>query len=222
MLEPEPEVETGGSAEELAAHQRQAALIPVFERLLASDRFRAARVCRAWRSAGAAPQSWASLDIRGSAKPAAWLARYAGHCVPPLRWTTLNAEFCKLADGDLQALPASMLSLNLNGSREIGDQGAQHISTACPELECIELYWNSRMTAVGIGHIGRRCHKLRHLNLSGCKGATGDSLKTLASEGSGRLNFLDLTRCPGLTDDSIVSYWCTTDPQGPFCIPTQA
>lgn len=189
----------------LQPQQRQAALIPVFERLLASDRFRAARVCRAWRCAGAAPQSWACLDLRGSAKPAAWLARYAEHCAPSVRWTALNAEFCTLADRDLEALPASMLSLNLNGSREIGDQGAKHISSLCPDLEHIELYWNSRMTGVGVGHIARRCHKLRHLNLSGCKGATRDSLKALASEGSGRLTFLDLTRCPGLTDESIAA-----------------
>ncbi len=207
-MQPEPGSACDGqlsSEEGVEPHQRQAALIPLFERLLASDRFRAASVCRAWRCAAAAPQSWASLDLRGSAKPAMWLARYADLCTPPARWTSLNAEFCPLADADLAALPGSMLSLNLNGCREIGDLAAKHISALCPDLEHIELYWNSRMTSVGFGQIARRCHKLRHLSLSGCKAATSDSLKALASEGSGTLTFLNLTRCPGLTDDSIAA-----------------
>jgi hypothetical protein len=206
-MQPEPERDVPLSSEEpgLDPHQSQAALIPLFARLLASDRFRAASVCRAWRCAAAAPQSWANLDLRGSAKPAEWLGRYAERCAPSARWTSVNAEFCPLVDADLAGLPGSMLSLNLNGCREIGDQGAKHISTSCLDLEKIELYWNSRMTSVGIGHIARRCHKLRHLNLSGCKGAASDSLQALASEGSGTLTFLDLTRCPGATDDSIAA-----------------
>lgn len=185
--------------------QHPDALIPVFEHLLAGDRFRAARVCRAWRSAGAAPQSWMSLDLRGSSHPAKWLAQYGGHCTPPLRWTALNAEFCTLADDDLAALPKSLISLNLNGSREIGDKSAEYISTSCPELERIELYWNSRITSVGIRCIAQGCQKLQHLNLSGCKGVTCDGLNALASEGGGSLTFLNLTRCPGLTDDSVAA-----------------
>jgi F-box/leucine-rich repeat protein 2/20 len=206
---PEPEAQPAAGTELPAAPPalaaRPAVLVPVFERLPAADRFRAAQVCRAWRSAAAVPASWTGLDVRGTAQPAAWLARYGERCVPPRRWLALNAEFCTLADDDLAALPASLRTLNLNGSREIGDKGADLVSASCPDLECVELYWNSRITSVGIGHIARRCQRLRHLSLSGCKGATDDGLLALASEGGGELTFLDLTRCPGLTDASIAA-----------------
>ena len=181
-------------------------LIRIFACLPAAERFAAAPlVCRAWRKATAAPGAWESLDLRGSARPAEWLARYRERCLPPCRWTGINAEFCALRDGDLAALPDSLLVLNLNGSREVGDASADHLSRSCPSLERIELYWNTRLTSVGIAHIARRCQRLCHLSLSGCKGADGAALQALADDGSGLLTFLDLTRCPNLTDQSMAA-----------------
>ena len=69
----------------------------------------------------------------------------------------------------------------------------------------MELYWNTRVSAAGVSCLGRSCPALTHLNLSGCKNVGNAGLMALAATGGGKLEFLDLTRCPGLTDQAITA-----------------
>ena len=148
-------------------------------------------------------------------RPAAPLVRSAAPpCYPQhsaaltrsdCRRTALNAEFCGLKDGDLAALPATLLTLNLNGAREISDAGIDTATRACPQLQTLELYWNGRLTSRALEHVAARCADLRRLNLSGCKSVTDSGLQALARQGGGRLASLDLTRCPGVSAAGVAA-----------------
>ncbi|KAL8225276.1 hypothetical protein R6Q57_017833 [Mikania cordata] len=92
--------------------------------------------------------------------------------------------------------------LNLNGCQKISDYGIEAISKASPSLKIFSIYWNVRVTDVGISHVVNNCKHIVDLNLSGCKGISNKSLKMI-SERYQHLESLDITRCIKITDGGL-------------------
>ncbi|KAK2990684.1 hypothetical protein RJ640_029359 [Escallonia rubra] len=59
--------------------------------------------------------------------------------------------------------------LNLNGCQKISDKGIETITMACPALKVFSIYWNIRVTDVGVAHLVKNCKHIVDLNMSGCK-----------------------------------------------------
>lgn len=100
--------------------------------------------------------------------------------------------------GSLQKLE----HLNLNGCQKISDKGIEAITAASPSLKILSIYWNVRVTDVGISHLVKNCQHIVNLNLSGCKGISDKSLQMI-SENYQHLESLDITRCIKITDAGL-------------------
>ncbi|KAI3760546.1 hypothetical protein L1987_50942 [Smallanthus sonchifolius] len=92
--------------------------------------------------------------------------------------------------------------LNLNGCQKISDYGIEAVTKASPSLKIFSIYWNVRVTDVGISHLVNNCKHIVDLNLSGCKGMSDKSLKMI-SESYQHLESLDITRCIKTTDGGL-------------------
>ncbi|KAK1412861.1 hypothetical protein QVD17_34430 [Tagetes erecta] len=92
--------------------------------------------------------------------------------------------------------------LNLNGCQKISDSGIEAITKAAPSLKIFSIYWNVRVTDVGVSHLVKNCKHIVDLNLSGCKGISDKSLQMI-SESYQHLESLDITRCVKITDGGL-------------------
>ncbi|KAL6539875.1 hypothetical protein OROHE_011646 [Orobanche hederae] len=81
--------------------------------------------------------------------------------------------------------------LNLNGCQKISDMGIEFITCNCPKLKVFSIYWNVRVSDLGISNLVKNCKLVVDLNLSGCK-----VLRNV-------LQLLNLTRCVKLTDKGL-------------------
>ncbi|PAN05275.1 hypothetical protein PAHAL_1G127900 [Panicum hallii] len=77
--------------------------------------------------------------------------------------------------------------LNLNACQKISDKGIEAVTSLCPNLQALCIYWIVGLKDSSIGHITKNCRQIVDLNLSGCKG----------------LKKLNITRCIKLTDDGL-------------------
>mmetsp|Transcript_58441 Transcript_58441/g.163720 ORF Transcript_58441/g.163720 Transcript_58441/m.163720 type:complete len:348 (+) Transcript_58441:120-1163(+) len=116
----------------------------------------------------------------------------------------LDICFCRSVDNDaLQLLPKlpSLVTLNLDGCQDIGDEGLLAVAQRCQALRNISLYWNVKATDAGFGKLLRaqRGGGLQSLSFSGCKNLSDDTVQRIAARGQA-LEVLDLTRCPRVSD----------------------
>ncbi|KAG2670279.1 hypothetical protein I3760_14G078300 [Carya illinoinensis] len=98
--------------------------------------------------------------------------------------------------------------LNLNGCQKISNEGIEAITNVCPTLKVFFIYWNVRITDMGIKHLVKNCKYVTKLNLSGCKDCLSAVLLTwqlknisdkslqLVAENYPKLELLNLTRLP--------------------------
>ncbi|KAJ3707010.1 hypothetical protein LUZ61_010715 [Rhynchospora tenuis] len=156
------------------------------------------------------PQLWQVLDLRetksaGSRLLAALsLERYKDLKV-------LNLEFAQdIDDSHLFILKTKgykslkgLETLNLNACQKISDRGVEAMTSICPNLLALSLYWNVGLTDNTIKHIVKNCPKIIDLNLSGCKNITDQSLLLIA-DSFPALEKLNITRCIRLTDNSLL------------------
>ncbi|KAJ0028512.1 hypothetical protein Pint_36350 [Pistacia integerrima] len=106
----------------------------------------------------------------------------------------INLEFAQdIEDRHLDLLKTKCLgslqnleSLNLNGCQKISDKGIEIITSACPKLKVFSIYWNVRVTDIGI----------QHLNIS-------DKSLQLVADNYQEIESLNLTRCVKLTDGGL-------------------
>ncbi|PWA95553.1 RNI-like superfamily protein [Artemisia annua] len=92
--------------------------------------------------------------------------------------------------------------LNLNVCQRVSDNGIEAITAASPSLRKISIYWNVRVTDVGISHLVKNCKHIVDLNLSGCKGISDKGLQMVA-DNYRHLESLDITRCIKITDGGL-------------------
>ncbi|RLM80991.1 hypothetical protein C2845_PM12G09660 [Panicum miliaceum] len=52
---------------------------------------------------------------------------------------------------------------------KISDKGIEAVTSLCPNLQALSIYWIVRLTDLSIGHITKNCRQIVDLNLSGCK-----------------------------------------------------
>nr|KAJ0187462.1 hypothetical protein LSAT_V11C900465660 [Lactuca sativa] len=92
--------------------------------------------------------------------------------------------------------------LNLNVCQKISDKGIEAITAVTPSLKIFSIYWNVRVTDVGISHLVKNCKHILELNLSGCKGISDKSLQ-MVGDNYQHLELLDITRCIKITDGGL-------------------
>lgn len=150
------------------------------------------------------PSLWQALDFREMDRAgerliaALSLERY--HNIK-----TINLEFARdVEDEHLIQLKAlgpllSLQTLNLNGCQKISDKGVEAMTSVCPGLRELSMYWNVRITDLSIKHLLKNCRHVTTLNLSGCKNISDQSLSMIA-DNYPELQVLDITRCTKLTD----------------------
>ncbi|XP_056171658.1 F-box protein At3g58530 isoform X2 [Syzygium oleosum] len=139
----------------------------------------------------------------------------------------INLEFAQdIEDKHLESLKnkyseslKSLETLNLNGCQKISDKGIAAVTSCCPNLKVLSIYWNVRVTDIGIKHLVESCRHLVDLNLSGCKqilskcsslqslnlyalsSLTDNAYNNISS--LSHLNYLDLCGAQNLSDDAL-------------------
>ncbi|KAF3579047.1 hypothetical protein DY000_02032321 [Brassica cretica] len=131
----------------------------------------------------------------------------------------INLEFSQGIEGNhLQLVKSqcqnallSLKCLNLNGCQKISDGGIEAITSICPNLKAISIYWNVRVTDDCIRHLVNNCRTIIDLNLSGCKSITDKGMQ-LVAESYQDLESLNITRCVKIKNDGLlhVLHKCST------------
>lgn len=146
------------------------------------------------------PSLWLVIDLREMNNAGNRLV--SALSIPRYRHVReINLEFAQdIEDRHLELLKTKCLgslqdleSLNLNGCQKISDKGIEIISSTCPELKVFSIYWNVRVTDIGIQHLVKNCKHIIDLNLSGCKNILDKSLQLIADNYQ-ELESLNLTR----------------------------
>ena len=106
------------------------------------------------------------------------------------------------------ATSCTRVNLNAAGSgdervRQFGNLGLMSVSEYLEnKLECLELFWNTKITSKGVLSVCRFCHEnLKVLNLSGCVQLDDEGVREISK--CRKLRYLDLTRVPKMTDASV-------------------
>jgi len=106
------------------------------------------------------------------------------------------------------AKSCARVNLNAAGSgdervRQFGNLGLMSVSEYFENrLECLELFWNTKITSQGVLSVCRFCHEnLKVLNLSGCVQLDDEGVREIRK--CRKLRYLDLTRVPKMTDASV-------------------
>eukprot|EP00397_Hematodinium_sp_SG-2012_P036724 GEMP01039681.1.p1 GENE.GEMP01039681.1~~GEMP01039681.1.p1 ORF type:complete len:317 (+),score=47.09 GEMP01039681.1:56-1006(+) len=116
------------------------------------------------------------------------------------RLLEVNCEFTRSLTGDhLSNLPSSLRSLNVNGCHQIDNDAVVDFCKRCPNLEELQLYWNTRITDVALKAIAT-CKKIRRLNLSGCQKIADEGVSALHCL---QLEQLNMTRCPRVSHRAL-------------------
>uniref|UniRef100_A0A0D9VEV3 F-box/LRR-repeat protein 15-like leucin rich repeat domain-containing protein n=1 Tax=Leersia perrieri TaxID=77586 RepID=A0A0D9VEV3_9ORYZ len=92
--------------------------------------------------------------------------------------------------------------LNLNACQKVSDKGIEAITSLCPNLQALSIYWIVGLTDLTITHIVKNCKHIVDLNLSGCKNISDKGMQLVADSYEG-LKKLNITRCIKLTDDGL-------------------
>ncbi|WZZ52049.1 hypothetical protein YC2023_052156 [Brassica napus] len=146
----------------------------------------------------------------------------------------INLEFSEGIEGNhLQLVKSqcqnallSLKCLNLNGCQKISDGGIEAITSICPNLKAISIYWNSitnkgmqlvaesyqdleplnitrcvKITYDGLLHVLHKCSTLQTLNLYALSGFTDKAYKKISLLAD--LRFLDLCGAQNLSDEGL-------------------
>ncbi|XP_050379589.1 LOW QUALITY PROTEIN: F-box protein At3g58530 [Argentina anserina] len=157
------------------------------------------------------PSPWLLLDFREMNDAGNLLI--SALSLPRYRHVTqINLEFAQdIEDKHLEIIKnkcfdalqnLSFEVLNLNSCQKISDKGVQDMTGACANLKNFSIYWNVRVTDIGITHLVKNCKYIIDLNISGCKNLSDKSLQ-LVAQTYPDLESLNLTRCVKLTDSGL-------------------
>ena len=139
---------------------------------------------------------------------------------PSYCWDTVTAlqmELSKRVDDEtvskiVRKCANSCARVNLNaagsgdeGVRQFGNLGVMSVAEYIENrLECLELFWNTKVTSKGLLSVCRFCHEnLKVLNLSGCVQLDDEGVREISR--CLKLGYLDLTRVPKMTDVSVAA-----------------
>ena len=126
------------------------------------------------------------------------------------RLVSLNLEFCRAAsllDAVAEKQHATLRQLNLNGVPDADPATVSRLLGSCSRLEVVGLFRHVRL---GDDALAALPGTLRELSVSGCSLISDAGIKALV-EHAPHLHFLDVTRCPELTDISHDSCFPETD-----------
>jgi len=178
-------------------------LTRVFSLLGPGDLVACSAVSKEWRVHSQSPRLWTRLSLAGR--------QDAGG---RLRQALSQSRFSRLEDVDLTFAPdlddsdvaqlSGLRRLVLDGCQRVTGAGLRAVAQENAGLESLSLYWILNVNDAVLGAVAQHCHRLQHLNLSGCKRITDVGLESLGrAPCATKLRFLDVTRCVLLTDGGM-------------------
>ena len=120
------------------------------------------------------------------------------------RLVSLNLEFCRAAsllDAVAETQHAALKHLNLNGVPDADPATVARLLGRCGRLEVVGLFRHVRLRDDALTALPST---LQELSVSGCSLISDAGVKALV-EHAPHLHFLDVTRCPQLTDASLMT-----------------
>ncbi|KAK8562038.1 hypothetical protein V6N12_049091 [Hibiscus sabdariffa] len=135
------------------------------------------------------PSLWLSIDLREMNNAGDRLI--AALSLPRYQHVKqLSLEFAQdIDDGHLEVIKRKNFSVRA-------------ITSCCPKLKVFSIYWNVRVTDIGVKHLVKNCKYIVDLNFSGCKHLSDKSLQ-LVADNYQELESLNLTRCVKMTDSGL-------------------
>ncbi|PRP88677.1 F-box and leucine-rich repeat protein 20 [Planoprotostelium fungivorum] len=115
---------------------------------------------------------------------------------------TMNLSGCQDIDVLAVVRRCNLLTLNLNGCMSIGDQLLLHIASSSPQLTCVNLSYNKRITDRGIESLAKHCPLLEELDISWCE-RVGDPSMLMLSDHCPNLFHLSITCCINITGQGL-------------------
>ncbi|KAL0714744.1 hypothetical protein Bca4012_021723 [Brassica carinata] len=162
-------------------------MLHVFTLLDHRDRASLASTCKAWRSLGASPYLWRSLDLHAYRFDLSMAASLANRC----------ADLQKVRFRGLDS-PAALVNLRAKNLKEISGESCENVTDATlsmiiarhEALESLQLGpgFGERITSEVIKVIAICCPKLKKLRLSGMRDVSSEAITSLAQH------------CPQLSD----------------------
>jgi hypothetical protein len=92
--------------------------------------------------------------------------------------------------------------IDLNESRNFGDDELDLLLTSCPGLSSLSLAGCTKITSKHMNQIGKRCRGMKELNLSSCRMIGEQGFIDLALN-CPSLQELDVSYCGGITEDAL-------------------
>ncbi|KAG2258603.1 hypothetical protein Bca52824_077897 [Brassica carinata] len=166
-------------------------MLHVFTLLDHRDRASLASTCKAWRSLGASPYLWKSLDLHAYRFDLSMAASLANRC----------ADLQKVRFRGLDS-PAALINLRAKNLKEISGESCENVTDATlsmiiarhEALESLQLGpgFGERITSEVIKVIAICCPKLKKLRLSGMRDVSSEAITSLAQH------------CPQLSDAGFI------------------
>ncbi|KAL0876486.1 hypothetical protein Bca101_026191 [Brassica carinata] len=173
-------------------------MLHVFTLLDNRDRASLASTCKAWRSLGASPYLWSSLDLRAYKFDRSVASSLANRC----------AELEKVRFNGLHS-PAALVNLKARKLREISCEGCENVTDVTlsmivarhEALESLQLGpgFGERITSESIKIIAICCPKLKSLRVSGMRDVSSEAIISLAGQLSD-VGFLD---CLNINEEAL-------------------
>jgi len=160
------------------------------------------------------------LDVRGipGMAPGGVEGFAAGLGPEPQLETLLLDGVTQLKDPALQQLaaakPAQLRELSIPGGSRTSDRGLVAVAEACPRLQLVRLNFDKRggtpspftcpkITDATLLSLGRSCHELTHLTVSGCHRLTDRGIRSISS-GCRRIRVLRMSAVTAVSDEALV------------------
>ncbi|KAK6920368.1 Armadillo [Dillenia turbinata] len=166
-------------------------VIQLFSCLDYRDRASLSSTCRTWRSLGASPCLWSSLDLRPHKFDAAGAASLASRCSNLRKLRFRGAES---ADAIIFLQAKGLQEISGDYCRKITDSTLSVVGARHELLESLQLGPDicERISSDAIRAVALCCPKLRRLRISGVRVVDGDAITALSKH------------CPNLTDIGFI------------------
>ncbi|ESQ44043.1 hypothetical protein EUTSA_v10005776mg [Eutrema salsugineum] len=176
-------------------------VLHLFTRLNYRDRASLASTCRTWRSLGASPCLWGSLDLRAHKFDLSVAASLATRCanLHKVRFRGVDS-----ADAIIHLRARNLLEISGDYCRKITDATLSMIAARHEALESLQLGpdFCERITSDAIRVVAFCCPKLIKLRLSGMRDVSSEAIESLAKH-CPQLSDLGFLDCLNINEEAL-------------------
>lgn len=159
-------------------------IVRIFSYLYSAELCVVARVCRRFESLVWRPILWKTVTLDGGGERA------------------VRATLRHLCQ---RAVCASVERVYLSDGARVSDRELSFLARRCLQLTHLQMHGCTAVTEPAVGELVSKCHNLHHLDMTGCTSVAGIGICGPDPTAHPRLalQYLDLTDCPAVGDDSL-------------------